>query len=189
MRPSRWMLIGCFLASAVLCGGLAFADTTAPRAIDPSKSSAQFSVEHIFVSRVTGKVPILSGEVNLAEGSAIPVEVTAVLDPNGVDTGDHDRDKSLESSDYFDTAKFPTWTFASTKIVANGPNSFGMDGTLTIHGVGQPEHLDVSVSGDPSHPVYHVTGHIDRKAFGMKGARLDPVIGSIADVTLEIVLK
>lgn len=183
------MLIGCFVASAVVPGGLACAESTASRAIDPSKSSAQFSVEHIFVSRVTGKVPILSGEVNLAEGSAIPVEVTAVLDPNGVETGDHDRDKSLESPDYFDTAKFPTWTFASTKIVANGPNSFGMDGTLTIHGVGQPEHLDVTVSGDASNPVYHASGHIDRKAFGMKGARLDPVIGNVADVTLEIVLK
>jgi hypothetical protein len=39
------------------------------------------------------------------------------------------------------------------------------------------------------HPVYHAVGHIDRRVFVMKGARLDPVIGNPADVTLDITLK
>ena len=37
--------------------------------------------------------------------------------------------------------------------------------------------------------VYHAVGHIDRHAFGMKGMRLDPVIGEIVDVTLDVALK
>ena len=53
----------------------------AARAIDPAHSHAQFSVSHIWVERVTGTVPILSGSVTLAEGSVIPTDVTAVLDP------------------------------------------------------------------------------------------------------------
>ena len=111
------------------------------------------------------------------------------LDAAHVDSGDRDRDASLESSDYFDTQKFPEWTFASTKITPTGPAAFGLDGTLTIHGVAQPEHLDVTVTGDAKSPQYHATGRIDRHAFGMKGARLDPVIGKDADVTLDIVLS
>jgi hypothetical protein len=47
----------------------------------------------------------------------------------------------------------------------------------------------VAVGGDASHPIYHAVGHIDRRAFGMKGTRLDPVIGNVADVTLDIILK
>jgi polyisoprenoid-binding protein YceI len=173
------------LASATM----RLADATTPRAIDPARSKATFGIQHIFVERVTGTVPVLSGTVVLSAGSSIPVEVSAVLDAAHVDSGDKDRDGALTGPDYFDTAKFPAWTFASTKIAPAGPAAFGMDGLLTIHGVAQPEHLEVTVGGDAARPTYHATGHIDRHAFGMKGARLDPVIGKIADITLDIALR
>ena len=48
---------------------------------------------------------------------------------------------------------------------------------------------DVTIKGDATHPVYHAVGHIDRQAFHMSVTRLDPVIGKIVDVTLDIVLK
>ena len=175
-------------AALAACSSVALGDATEQHAIDVAKSRAQFRIAHIFVSHVTGTIPILSGSVKLPAGSLIPLEVEAVLDAAHVDSGDRDRDASLESADYFDTQKFPTWSFASTKIVATGPAAFGMDGTLTIHGVAQPEHLDVTVSGDAAHAAYRATGRIDRHAFGMRGARLDPVIGKDADVTLDITL-
>ena len=67
--------------------------------------------------------------------------------------------------------------------------AFGVDGTLTIHGVTAPEHLDVTIRGDAAHRVYHAVGHIDRQAFHMAVTRLDPVIGKVVDVTLDIALK
>lgn len=197
MRSMRRMPAWCLAAALSIAGagsvpssGIAApGDQGDARSIDVTKSKAQFSISHIFVSKVTGTVPIVSGDVDLSGDSPIPSSVTAVLDAGRVDSGDPDRDKSLESPDYFDAEKFPTWTFVSTKIVATGPATFGMDGTLTIHGVAQPEHLDVTVSGDALHPLYRAVGHIDRHAFGMKGARLDPVIGKTADVTLTVALK
>jgi polyisoprenoid-binding protein YceI len=119
-------------------------------AIDPAKSTVTFSVQHIFVERVTGGV--------------------------------------MGTPEWFDTKKFPTWTFTSTKITP-APNGFMMDGTLTIHGVAQPEHMVVTVSGDPQHPVYHATCQVDRHAFGMSVTRLDPVIGGTVDVPLDIRVK
>jgi len=180
---------GLTLGLVIALAAGARAQTTDERAIDAAKSTAQFGIEHIFVDRVTGTVPVVSGSVTLSAGSAIPQRVTAVLDATRIHTDEPDRDAALESTDYFDTRLFPTWTFASTKIEAAGPAAFGMDGELTMHGVSRPEHLDVSVRGDAAHPVFHATGHIDRHAFGMKGARLDAVIGNAADVTLDIVLK
>jgi polyisoprenoid-binding protein YceI len=188
MRPDGRTLALALSAALAACGAVALADAPEPHAIDIAKSRAQFRIAHIFVSHVTGTIPILSGSVKLSAGSLIPLEVEAVLDAAHVDSGDRDRDASLEGADYFDTQKFPTWSFASTKIVATGPSAFAMDGNLTIHGVAQPEHLDVSVTGDAVHPAYRATGRIDRHAFGMRGARLDPVIGKDADVTLEITL-
>jgi len=176
------------LGSLDVRGRPAAADSALQRPIDPVKSKAQFSIRHIFVEHVTGTVPILNGSVTLLAGSTIPAAVTAVLDATRIKSGDPDRDASLESPDYFDTKKFPTWTFASTKIEVTGPATFVMDGTLAIHGVTQPERLDVMVSGTAVQPVYHATGAIDRHAFGMKGTRLDPAIGDQADVTLDITL-
>jgi polyisoprenoid-binding protein YceI len=168
---------------------VAFAESTQQRSIDPAKSTAQFTIQHIFVDRVTGTVPVLSGSVDLAAGSSIPLRVTAVLDASRINTGEPDRDSSLESPDYFDAKKFPTWTFTGTSISPSGAATFGIDGTITIHGVAQPEHFDVTVKGDPLHAVYHTVGQIDRRIFGMKGTRLDPVIGTKADVTIDITLK
>jgi polyisoprenoid-binding protein YceI len=156
--------------------------------IDPATSKAQFSIQHIWVEHVTGTVPIVSGTIDVPDGSLVPTSVTATLDPTKIATGEPDRDKSLESPDFFDSAKFPTWTFTSTKITP-APNGFTMDGNLTMHGVTQPEHLTVVAGGDPAHPVYHATCEVDRKAFGMSTTRLDPVIGQTADVTLDIRVK
>ena len=161
----------------------------AERTIDAARSKAQFTVTHIWVEHVTGTIPIKSGSVTLAPGSIIPTSATAVLDATKLQTDEPDRDAQLRSSDFFDVQKFPTWTFTSTSIAPHGANAFTMDGNLTIHGITQPEHLSVTVSGDAAHPVYHATAQIDRHAFGMSVTRLDPTIGGNADIALDVTLK
>ena len=180
---------------AVLLGAgaaVASAQSASPgtaHAIDATKSKAQFSIEHIFVDHVTGSVPVVSGSLTLPADSLVPTAVSAVLDATKLRTDEPDRDAALESPDYFDAKRFPSWTFVSTAIVATGPATFGMDGVLTMHGIGQPEHLEVTLRGDRAHPLYHAVGTIDRHAFGMRGARLDPVIGATATVTLDIAVE
>lgn len=157
--------------------------------IDPRRSTAQFSVSHIWVDRVSGSVPILRGTIALISGSAMPSSITATLDATRISTSDPDRDAALESPDFFDAKQFPTWTFSSTKIVAQGASAFVMFGDLTLHGVLRPVRLDVTVAGDAAHPVYHARGQIDRRSFGMAVTRLDPVIGNPVDVTLDVYTK
>ncbi len=156
------------------------------RAIDVAHSKATFDVTHVFVEHVTGTVPFQSGTVVLEPGSVIPVSAEAVLDATRISSGDPDRDASLRSPDFFDTKRFPSWTFASTEVVPKGSASFEMDGNLTIHGVAQPARLTVTVNGDAVSPVYHATAQIDRHAFGMRTTRLDPAIGGTADVMLDV---
>ena len=189
MRSSalRTERVATFARLALACALLAAAPS--PRAIDIVKSSTQFSVAHIWVERVTGTVPILGGSVTLLSGSVIPQSATAVLDATHITTGEPDRDRSLESPDFFDAAKFPRWTFTSTRIAPTGPVTFEMDGDLTIHGVTQPARLDVTASGDPLHPEYRAKAQIDRHAFGMLRTRLDPTIGNTVDITLDIALE
>lgn len=159
------------------------------RAIDPARSSAQFSVQHIWVENVKGSVPIIGGSVTLAADATTPTSVTAVLDATRISTDDPDRDRSLESPDFFDAQKFPHWTFTSTRVVPKAPTAFELDGTLTIHGITQPEKLMVEATGTGAHATYRATAEIDRHAFGMATTRLDPTIGKTAHVTLDIALK
>ncbi|MBV8354816.1 MAG: YceI family protein [Candidatus Eremiobacteraeota bacterium] len=159
------------------------------RTIDAGASKASFGLQHIFVERVTGTLPIIGGTLTLASGSAVPTSITALLDASKIETPEHDQTACIRSADYFDVKRFPDVKFSSTKIVLSGPDRFEVDGMLTMHGVAQPEHLDVTVEGEEVHPRYHAVGRIDRHAFGMKGMRLDPVIGSMVDVTLDIALK
>jgi polyisoprenoid-binding protein YceI len=176
-------------ALTVALGSIARADDTIARTIDAAKSKATFGVQHIYVTHVNGTVPIIGGTVTLPPNETQPVAVTAELDPSKISSGDPDRDGALTSPDFFNVKAFPTWTFTSTKITPVDATAFGVDGTLTLHGVTVPEHLDVTIKGDATHPVYHAVGHIDRQAFHMSVTRLDPVIGKIVDVTLDIVLK
>jgi polyisoprenoid-binding protein YceI len=159
------------------------------RPIDTHHSSAQFSVSHVFVERVSGTVPIAGGTVALTQGSTMPISVSAVLDASGIKTSDDDRDQALRGPDWFDVKRFPTWSFVSKKITPNGKNGFSIDGTLTIHGVAAPLHLEVTVDGNVGHPAYHAVGHVDRHAFGMTVTRLDPAIGSDVEITLLVQLE
>ena len=155
-------------------------------AIDTAKSSVQFAVEHIFVEHVTGTIPIVHGEVIIPAASIIPQSVSATLNATQIRTGDDDRDGVLQTPDWFYTKQYPTWTFVSTKIAAQDAKTFAMDGMLTIRGVTHPEHFNVTISGDAQHRMYHATGTIDRKVWGMAVTRLDPVIGNPVSITLDI---
>jgi polyisoprenoid-binding protein YceI len=189
MRVPKIAVATVLAASAFAFGAGARAQGTESHAIDAAKSKATFSVTHLFVEHVTGSVPIVGGTVAVPADSAVPESVTAELDPSKVSSGEHDRDASLASPDFFDAKAFPTWTFASTKITPQSATAFGVDGTLTVHGVTAPEHLDVTIRGDAAHRVYHAIGHINRQAFHMAVTRLDPVIGKVVDITLDITLK
>lgn len=176
-------LVALVLAAALM------AQTPAARSIDVAQSSAKFTISHLWVEHVSGTVPILRGQVTMGSDGLIPTRVSAVVDASQIDTNEPDRDRDLRSNNFFETGKYPTWTFTSTRIVPQSSTAFEMEGDLTIHGVTRPEHLRVTVTGTPAHPAYHAATKIDRRAFGMAVTRLDSTIGETADVTLDIVLK
>lgn len=163
--------------------------TLLARPIDAAHSSATFSVQHIYVEHVTGSVPIAGGVVTFDAKTLVPVKVTATLDATKLRTGDDDRDAALQATDWFDTKKYPTWSFTSTSVTPAGPSSYTIEGVLTMHGVAQPERLDVTIAGTPERPEYRAVAKIDRKTFGMSVTRLDPVIGNPVDITLDVVLE
>jgi len=118
--------------------------------VDPSHSTAAFTVRHAGISKVRGTVPVVSGAITVAENLADST-VTAELDARGVTTGSADRDGHLQSADFFNVEVNPTWTFTSTKVVGDGPE-FTVTGDLTINGVTKSVDLDVKYTGSAIDP-------------------------------------
>ena len=58
-----------------------------------------------------------------------------------------DLDEHLRSDDFFDTAKYPTATFKSTRVERGAmPDRFKVTGELDLHGMKKPVVLDVKLN-------------------------------------------
>ncbi|GAC1492861.1 MAG: hypothetical protein NVS1B2_06690 [Vulcanimicrobiaceae bacterium] len=133
--------------------------------------------------------PATSRAFDLGRSHArVPTHVEASLDPAGVRTDDADRDEDLHGPDWFDVARYPTWTFASGEIAPTA-TGFTMAGTFTMHGVARPVTLAVTVLQPPPHAHYRATATLDRHAFGMRVTRFDATIGNDVDLVLDIQLR
>ena len=162
----------------------AVAAQTYPLAV--ARSKATFAVTHLYVSRVTGSIPIVAGTVAFADGD-VPSAVEATLDARRIATDDRDRDDDLQGPDWFDTKAFPLWTFRSDAI-APAPGGFTMHGTLAVHGVPQAVVLNVTIVRGLPHAAYHATGTLDRHGFGMHRTPMDGLIGGTIDLALDVEL-
>ncbi len=141
--------------------------------IDSAHSAAQFSVKHMMVSNVRGAFSKVTGTANIDEKDMTRSTVEAVIDATTVNTNEPKRDEHLRSADFFDTAKYPTITFKSTKVEKAGEN-FKVTGNLTMHGVTKPVVLDVegftTEAKDPWGNTKRggtATTKINRKDFGL----------------------
>jgi polyisoprenoid-binding protein YceI len=141
--------------------------------IDSGHSSAAFAVKHMMVSTVRGAFPKVTGSANIDEKDLTKSTIEATIDATSINTNEPKRDEHLRSPEFFDTAKYPTITFKSTKVAKAGKN-LKVTGDLTLHGVTKPVVLDVegftTESKDPWGNFKRggsATTKINRKDFGL----------------------
>jgi polyisoprenoid-binding protein YceI len=160
--------------------------------LDPAHSAAQFSVRHMGISTVRGAFTKVSGTVvDSPEPSKASVKVS--IDAASIDTRVQRRDDDLRSDHWFDVAKYPTITFESKRVEANGSGKLKVTGDLTIHGVTKEVVLDVDGPSpavkDPrgtSHRGASATTTINRTDFkvGEAGGMVGDQIGIQLDVEM-----
>jgi polyisoprenoid-binding protein YceI len=138
--------------------------------IDPVHSSISFSVRHLMVSKVRGTFGTFTGAITIAEDGS--PAVTADIDVSSVTTGNDQRDAHLKSADFFDVANYPTASFRSTGVRADG-DDFVVDGEFTLKGVTKPISLNLEFNGvNPGMGHGEVAGFeasvvLNRKDFGI----------------------
>jgi polyisoprenoid-binding protein YceI len=139
-------------------------------AIDPVHSSIGFSVRHLMVSRVRGNFVNFSGAVTVAEDGTPSVSAEIAVD--SINTSNEQRDAHIKSADFFDAQKYPTATFRSTGVRANGDGHV-LDGEFTLKGVTKPVSLALEFNGvNPGMGHGEVAGFeasvvLNRKDFGI----------------------
>ncbi len=166
------------LASVAIIGmfsvaGLQAIAQHATYAIDPQHSQVDFGIKHMGISTVHGRFAISGGTINLDEANVDGSSVMATINVASVDTGEAARDKHLNSPDFFDTAKYPTATFTSTKVAKAG-EGYDVMGNLTLHGVTRPVTLHMEPPSKEQigmdkmpHRGFSATARIHREDFGL----------------------
>ncbi len=181
-----------FVLTAALVAALAAPALAADYAVDANHTQATFTVTHLAISRVSGKVPVAAGTVALGANN-LPSAISVTFSAKDIDTQSADRDKDLRSADWFDTDKFPTMTFVS-KSISGTPQAFTVVGDLTMHGTTKPVTLSAKEIGkmtdarSRTHIGYSATGTLDRRDWGLNWGKTTPGGSLIAgnDVTLDI---
>jgi polyisoprenoid-binding protein YceI len=160
--------------------GLATALSPAVRAqavtwrIDPSHSSAQFSVRHMMISTVRGQFGGVKGTVVYDPKNPAASTVDATIDVTTINTGQSKRDSDLKSEEFFDVKRYPVMKFKSKSIEPAGPDKLKVSGDLTINAITRPVVLDVY---GPTPPIrdpqgrekvgVNATTKVSRKEFGI----------------------
>jgi len=171
--------------------------TTTTWNIDPVHTTAEFKVRHMMITNVKGHFKPVNGVITIDETDISRSHVEASIHAASIDTREPDRDTHLRSAEFLDVEKFPTLTFASTRVTRTGQADLEVEGDLTIHGV--TRKVTFLVEG-PTAPGKDPWGNIriglsastkiNRKDFGLTwNAALETggiLVGDEVTITLDV---
>ena len=159
--------------------------------VDSNHSFPSFSYNHLGYSIQMSRFDKATGTVTL-DKAAKTAAVDIVIDTKSVNTGSATFNEHIQGEDFLDTAKHPTATFKSTKVVFEGDKPVSIDGNLTLKGVTKPVTLKVTAFHAMPHPMLkkdaigaNATTKVKRTDFNM--GKNVPYVGD--EVTIDIALE
>ncbi len=171
--------------------------------IDPSHSSANFSVKH-FLTPVRGSITGVTGHVNLDRLSPKNSSVEAKIDMTTFDTANAKRDGHMKSKEFLNVEQFPVLLFKSSsfepkrtskhfrKGVQSLPKEWILSGNLTFLGKTKAITIVTEFLGEgPGMKGTYLaswrgTVQLSRKDWGLSFGPMNLAIGDTVDVELII---
>ncbi len=120
--------------------------------VDESHTFPRFSYSHFGLSTQLSSFSKTTGKV-VFDAAAKTGSVEIVIDMKSVNTGFADFNAHIQAEDFLDTAKFPTASFKSTRVIFEGDKPKTIEGQLTIKGVTRPVTLTVTSFLAMPHPM------------------------------------
>lgn len=139
---------------------------------DKAHSHLTFTITHLAVSDVDGTFKDFDASISATKPDFSDAKFEFTANAASVNTGVDQRDTHLKSPDFFDVAKYPTVTFASTSIKPASAGHYALTGNLTLGGITKPVTVDLWYRGTITNPMsktpdagFQVTGTIKRSDF------------------------
>ncbi|MDE2441528.1 MAG: polyisoprenoid-binding protein [Betaproteobacteria bacterium] len=142
------------LATLVLAIAAAAPAFAAPETYvaDSTHTFSRFSYSHFGYSTQLSRFNKNSGKV-VFDKAAKTGSVDITIDTKSVDTGYDTFNEHIQGEDFLDTAKYPTATFKSTKVIFEGDKPAKIEGNLTLKGITKPVTLTVTSFLAMPHPM------------------------------------
>lgn len=142
--------------------------------LDPDHASLSFSLDHMGLSRLTGRFDRLEASLDFDEADPAAAALDVVIDMNSLAIATPDFTETLKGGDWFDAAAAPRARFVSTGIAVTGANTGEVTGELTIGGTTAPVTLTVTFNGGAQVPLtgaytlgFDAEGTLNRSDFGL----------------------
>ncbi len=185
--------LGKLSAALIFAAAAASPALAAPETyvVDGTHTFARFSYSHFGYSTQLSRFDKTTGTV-VFDKAAKTGTVDIVIDAKSVDTGYATFNEHIQGEDFLDTAKHPTATFKSTKVVFEGEKPAKVEGNLTIKGVTRPVTLTVTSFQAMPHPMLKKDA-IGANAFTMikrsefNAGKYAPNVGD--DVRIDIAIE
>jgi len=159
--------------------------------LDGTHSFPRFSYSHFGYSTQLSRFNKTTGKIVL-DKEAKTGSVDVIIDTKSVDTGYDVFNGHIQGEDFFNTEKYPTATFKSTKVNFDGDKPSTVEGNLTIKGVTKAVTLTVSSFQAMPHPMMkkdaigaNASVKVKRSDFNM--GKYAPYVGD--DVTIDIAVE
>lgn len=162
--------------------------------IDYTHTSVGFTIRHLGVSKVRGRFNTFSADVVIGSDLATSsLDASVALD--SIDTGNHERDTSVQAPYLLDAAQHPTLTFHSTSISAlDDEGSYAITGDVTLGDVTRPVTLNAEFGGtQPApdgtrHAGFEAVADLRRSDFGIGVDVPGAVLGDVVKIELDVQL-
>lgn len=185
--------IAAILASGAALAGAASADAgSVPGGtyeIDPSHTSVAGRVKHLGFSFTTIRFARTSGTFTYDPAHAETAKLNVTVDATSLSTDWAARDAELKGPMFFNSAKFPTMTFAAESLTKLDVSHAKIRGQLTLLGVSKPVDMDVTLNGTGNGMMgdtragFEARMTILRSDFGMKAYL--PAVADTVDIVID----
>ncbi|MET0371494.1 MAG: YceI family protein [Sphingobium sp.] len=154
--------------------------------VEGSHTQIVFAYDHMGFTNNMGVIAMPTGTLTLDPKAPAAAKVSVEVPIANLKTGIPALDEHLMKPEFFDSAKFPTATFVSTGVKAEGTGA-EITGNLTIKGITKPVTLDAEFYGagtmrGKENVGFIATGSIKRSDFGMGMAV--PVVGDAVELKI-----
>ena len=188
MKNLSKLTTALILATAVAAPALAAPETFN---VEPTHTYPRFSYSHFGYSVQLSRFDKTSGKV-VFDKDAKTGSVDITIETKSVSTGAATFNEHIQGEDFLDTAKFPTATFKSIKVVFEGDKPAKIEGNLTLKGITKPVTLTVTSFHTMPHPMVkkdalgaNAFTTVKRTDFNM--GKNAPYVGD--EVTIDIALE